>query len=42
MEGSWPRLSAELAQAGWLLDRLALCSSPWRGAWGDALHAHEQ
>lgn len=42
MEGSWPRLRAVMAQAGWQLERLALCSSLWRGAWGDALHMHEQ
>ena len=40
MQEGWPKFRAHLERAGWVLHPTALCASPWRGAWGDALHEH--
>jgi hypothetical protein len=40
MEEDWPAFRGMLERSGWSVNKTALCSSSWRGAWGDALHAH--
>ncbi|BDA41824.1 RUS1 family protein C16orf58 homolog [Coccomyxa sp. Obi] len=40
MAEEWPAFRGMLQRSGWALDRIALCSSSWRGAWGNALRHH--